>query len=129
MAFTLYHAHQTPKLDIIEIKKEQLSNGLTSVIATIRNERIIPTHSAHDMKFKIERPDYISIKGCKVLAGMLVENEDLNIFVEQKTAPETIEVPNIEGMGIVKVKWIVKGNSSGTIQVSSAKGGVVEKEF
>jgi hypothetical protein len=129
MAFTLYHAHQTPKLDIIEIKKEQLSNGLTSLIATIRNERIIPTHSTHDMKFKIERPDYISIKGCKVLAGMLVENEDLNIFVEQKTAPETIEVPNIEGMGIVKVKWIVKGNSSGTIQVSSAKGGVVEKEF
>lgn len=129
MAFTLYHAHQTPKIDIIEIKKEPLSNGLTSVIASIRNERIIPTHSAHDLKFKIERPDYISIKGCKVLAAMLVENEDLNIFVEQKTAPETIEVPNIEGMGVVKVKWIVKGNPSGSIQVSSAKGGVVEKEF
>jgi hypothetical protein len=129
MAFTLYHAHQTPKLAIIDIKKEAVSNGFTAITATIRNERIIPTHSAHDIQYKIERPDYITIKGLKVLAGMQVENEDMNQFREQKTNPETIEIANINGMDVVKVRWIVKGNASGKIEVSSVKGGFVAREF
>lgn len=129
MAFTLYHAHQTPKLEILEINKQDIGNGLTAITASIRNQRIIPTHSAHDVKYKIERPDYITISGVKVLAGMKVENEDMNQFVEQKTNPQTIEVPSIDGMNVVKVRWIVKGNASGKIEVSSVKGGFAKKEF
>ncbi len=129
MAFTLYHAHQTPKLAIIDIKKEAISNGFTAITATIHNERIIPTHSAHDIQYKIERPDYITLKGAKVLAGMIVENEDMSQFVEQKTNPEAIEIANINGMDVVKVRWIVKGNTSGKIEVSSVKGGFVTREF
>jgi hypothetical protein len=41
---------------------------------------------------------------------MTVQNEDLNLFTEQKFSPETIAVANIEGMG--KVRWIIKGNPS-----------------
>ncbi len=130
MAFTLYHAYQTPKLEIVDIKTEQLKGGLTAVTATVMNTRIIPTHSTHDIKNKIERPDYISLKGAKVISGMTVENEDLNLFTEQKNSPQTIKVDNISGMGNVKVRWIVSGNPNGaTVEVSSAKGGFVSDKI
>ena len=126
MAFTLYHAYQTPKLEIVDIQTEKLSGGLTAVTATIMNTRIIPTHSSIDVKNKIERPDFITLKGANVVAGMTVQNEDLNLFTEQKYTPQTIEVDNIRGMGNVKVRWIVRGNTNGaTVEVSSAKGGFV----
>lgn len=130
MAFSLYHAYQTPKLEIVGIKTENLSGDLVAVTATIMNTRIIPTHSRHDVKNKIERPNYISLSGNDVVAGMTVQNEDLNLFTEQKFSPEKIVVPNIEGMGNVKVRWIVKGNPSGaTVNVSSAKGGMVSEKI
>jgi hypothetical protein len=129
MAFSLYHAYQTPKLEIVDIKTEKLSGDLVAVTATIMNTRIIPTHSQHDVKNKIERPNFISLSGSTVVAGMTVQNEDLNLFTEQKFSPEIITVPIIEGMGNVKVRWIVKGNPSGaTVKVSSAKGGTVSEK-
>ncbi|WP_234735155.1 M14 family metallopeptidase [Tellurirhabdus bombi] len=128
MAFTLYHANQTPKLDIQNISSRSLDNGLTEVTAVIINQRVIPTHSAHDVRFKIERPDYITLKGGNVVAAMIVENADLGLTREQKNNPATIEVPSIPGMGNVKVRWIVKGNPGKyTVSVDSRKGGVVEK--
>ncbi|GAB3914896.1 M14 family metallopeptidase [Larkinella knui] len=128
MSFTLFHAHQTPRLDVQEITTKPLGNGLTEVTATVVNQRVIPTHSSHDVKYKIERPDYITLKGATPLAAMIVENADLNITKEQKTNPATIEVPTIPGMGYVKVRWIVKGSGGKyTVSVDSRKGGVVEK--
>lgn len=130
MAFTLYHAYQTPKLEILDAKVESLGNGLSSVTVTIMNQRIIPTHSAHDIKYKIEKPNFVRIKNAKVVAGMLVENEDLNKFHEQKYKPEEISVSNIPGMGVVKVRWIVQGNPRGfEVEVESSKGGKLSKKF
>jgi hypothetical protein len=128
MAFTIFHAYHTPKLDVAEIKTKALANGLTEVTATIVNERIIPTHSSHDLKYKIERPDYISLKDADVVAGMIVDNDDMNLTREQRSNPATIEVPNIPGMGYVKVRWIVKGRKDKyTVEVDSRKGGLVSK--
>ena len=130
MAFTLYHAFSTPKLNVIDIKTKDLGGSLYEVTATVMNERIIPTHSAHDIKYKIERPDYIRLEGAKVIAGMVVENEDFNLSNEQKYMPEQIEVSNIPGMEAVKVRWIVNGNPKGAkVVVDSKKGGVVERGF
>jgi len=57
---------------------------------------------------------------------MTVQNEDLNLYTEQKYSPQSIEVDNIRGMGSIKVRWIVSGNANGaTVEVSSAKGGFV----
>ena len=128
MAFTLFHAHHTPKLDVQSIETRSVGNGLTEVTATVVNQRVIPTHSAHDIKYKIERPDYITLKGANVVAGLIVENADLGITKEQKNNPATIEVPTIPGMGFVKVRWLVRGNPGKlTVAVDSRKGGVVEK--
>ncbi|RYY25500.1 MAG: peptidase M14 [Chitinophagaceae bacterium] len=127
MAFTIYHCYQTPKLEIDSISEKDLGDGLKEITAVIANRRIMPTHSSQDIKFKIERPDYISITGANVIAGMIVQNRDLNITTEQKTNPQTIEVDNIPGMATVTVRWIVQGSAKYGINVDSRKGGIVTR--
>ena len=144
MAFTFLHAYHLPKLEVLDIKSKPLAGGLTEVTAIIINRRAIPTHSSHDIKFKIERPDYITLKNAQVIAGMVVENDDLGITREQKNSPQTIEVANISGTtggggggfggiggaggGSVKVRWIIRGKADKyTVEVDSRKGGVVSK--
>ena len=127
MAFTIYHGYHTPKLQIDSIAEKSLGDGLREITAIISNERLMPTHSSHDLKFKIERPDRITLTGPKVLAGMLVENADLDLTKEQTNNPATIEVRNIPGQGVVTVRWIVQGSGKYTITVDSKKGGVVKR--
>lgn len=127
MAFTIYHAYQTPKLVIEDVEEKSLGGGLTQITATIANKRLIPTHSSHDIKNKIERPDYISIKGANVISGMRVINKDLNLTTEQIYTPEQIEMDNIPGMSTVTVRWLVSGKGKYTIEVNSAKGGKVNQ--
>ncbi|WP_367913309.1 M14 family metallopeptidase [Leadbetterella sp. DM7] len=130
MAFTFLHAYQMPKPEVTEIRKKDLGGGLTEITALVMNRRIMPTHSAHDIKYKIERPDYISLKNAQVLAGMVVENEDFGITTEQKMNPEKIAVENIPGMGFVKVRWIVKGKTdNASVEIDSAKGGLVSRKL
>ncbi len=126
MAFTIYHGYHTPKLSVLEVEEKTIGNGLREITATIYNERLMPTHSSQDLKFKIERPDYVTINGAKVIAGMVVENADFNIVKEQVHNPQKMEVANIPGMGTVKVRWIVSGGGNYSIKVDSAKGGLVE---
>lgn len=127
MAFTFYHAHHMPLLSVSNIKEKKLSSGLTEITAYIKNDRLMPTHASQDLKYKITRPDYVSISGAKVISGMLVKDEDFNVTIEQKINPEKLEVANIPGNDIVKVRWIVKGNSNYTIHIDSEKGGIISK--
>jgi hypothetical protein len=127
MAFTIYHCYQTPKLEIDSISEKDLGDGLREITAVIANRRIMPTHSSQDIKFKIERPDYITITGANVIAAMVVQNRDLNIATEQKTNPQTIEIDNIPGMGTVTVRWIVQGAGKYGINVDSRKGGLASR--
>lgn len=128
MAFTIYHGYHTPKLSIQKITEKLLGDGLTEVTAVIANSRLMPTHSSQDVKNKIERPDYIQLNtSAKIIAGIQVENADLNISTEQKINPAVIEVPNIPGLGSITVKWIVEGKlAKYSVTVDSKKGGVVE---
>lgn len=128
MSFCLYHAYHMPKLSVEEISEKNLGNGLTEVTAVIKNERLMPTHASQDLKYKIERPDYISLEGATVLAGMVVENRDLNLTSEQKVNPAVLEVANIPGLGSVTVRWIIKSAKGYSIKVDSRKGGMVSKQ-
>jgi len=127
MAFTIYHCYHTPKLNVDTVMEKDLGDGLKQVTAVISNSRLMPTHSSQDLKYKIERPDYITISGAKVLAGMIVDNPDLNISTEQKNNPSSIAVKNIPGLGYVTVRWIIQGNSKYSISVDSRKGGQVSR--
>jgi hypothetical protein len=127
MAFSIYHCYHTPKLSVTSLVEKDLGDGLTEVTAVIANSRIMPTHSSQDVKNKIERPDYITLNTkATVVAGMLVENADLNLTTEQKNNPGVLAVNNIPGLGTVTLKWIVSGKGPFTITIDSKKGGVVE---
>lgn len=128
MAFCIYHAYHMPKLVVEEITEKNLGGGLTEVTAVITNKRMMPTHASQDLKFKIERPDYVSIQGATVVAGMIVENRDMNLATEQKNNPATLEVSNIPGLGSVTVRWIISGGKNYSIKVDSRKGGVVTRQ-
>ncbi|MBO3696891.1 M14 family metallopeptidase [Roseivirga sp. E12] len=127
MAFTLYHAYHMPNLSIPEVKEKDLGGGLREITAYIQNDRLMPTHASQDLKYKIERPDFISISGVDVQAGMVVDNEDRDFTREQKTEPQKLRIDNIPGNSIVKVRWIVSGRGKYTITVDSAKGGIVSR--
>jgi Zinc carboxypeptidase len=128
MSFVLYHAYHMPKLEVSEITERKLGNGLTEVTAVIANQRIMPTHSGQDLKYKIERPDYISLIGTDVITGMIVDNRDMGITREQKNNPGVLEIENIRGMGAVIVRWVVKGDAKYTVSVDSRKGGTVSRQ-
>ncbi len=127
MSFTIYHCYHTPKLSVDSIIEKDLGDGLKEVTAVIANKRLMPTHSSQDLKFKIERPDYITLSGATVVAGMIVDNADLNLTTEQRTNPATVAVRNIPGLGVVTVRWIIQGSGKYTVTVDSKKGGMVTR--
>jgi hypothetical protein len=127
MAFSVYHAYNTPKLSIGEIEVKDIGSGLTQVTAIVNNERMIPTHSSQDVKNNIEIPDIVTLTGGTVVAGMVVTNRDMNFTVEQNLDPVNIKVNNIPGNSFVTVRWLVKGGSKFTVNVASVKGGFASK--
>ncbi len=84
---------------------------------------MLPTHSASNLRYKIDPPDYVFLDGGTVIAGMIVENKDLNITREQKKNPQRMELANIPVISRSDLKWIVKGGSKYTVRVESVKGG------
>ena len=124
-AFCIYNAWQTPKLEIRDVSIRDLQGDLREVSATVENIRMIPTHSANNLKFRIDPPDHISLEGGKVIAGMIVNDKDNNVCTEQKRNPGRLEVTNLPGYGHVDVKWIVSGGKKFTIRAESVKGGTV----
>ncbi len=122
-AFCIYNAYQSPKLEVKDIKVKNLQGGLKEVTTTVENKRMLPTHSASNLKFKIDAPDYVYLDGGTVVAGMIVENADLNRNREQKKNPQRMEINNIPGNDRIYLKWIVRGGNKFTIRVESVKGG------
>lgn len=122
-AFCIYNAYQSPKLEVKDIKVKKLPGGLTEITATVENTRMLPTHSASNLKYKIDPPDYVFLDGGSVIAGMIVKDKDLNLNEEQKKNPQKIEIKNIAGYEHVDLKWIVKDGSKFTVRIESVKGG------
>jgi hypothetical protein len=127
-AFCIYNSYQSPKLEIKNLKVRKLEGGLKEVTATVRNNRMLPTHSASNLKYMIDPPDYVSLDGGTVIAGMIVENRDLNITREQKKNPQRMELANIPGYQQTDLKWIVKGGIKYTVRVESVKGGLASAQ-
>ncbi len=128
-AFCIYNSYQSPKLEISNLSVNKIPGGLVEVSATVENKRLLPTHSASNLKYRIDPPDYISLEGGTVIAGMIVRDKDLKISVEQEKNPQRLEIENIPGYGRVNVKWIVKGTGKYTVKVESTKGGVASRNI
>jgi Predicted carboxypeptidase len=126
-AFVFLHAYSTPQLSISNVTEKNLSGGYKEITAEITNSRLMPTHSFYNIQNKIDRPDWVSISGPQVVAGMVMQNVLTNQGVEQKMNPSRISIENIPGNSTVTVRWIVKGDQKYTITVDSPKGGVVSR--
>jgi hypothetical protein len=128
MAFTLFHAYQTPKVEITEVQINDIGGGIRELIVTIVNTRAIPTHSAHDVKHKLEKPLEVRLSGADIVSGFILDNADFNLGKEQVFKPEVLLVDNIRGNGFVKVKWLLSDRSKNySIEVYSPKSGRQKK--
>ena len=122
-AFCIYNANELPLLEVTNISVKELGNGIKEVSATIENKRMLPTHSATNLKYRIDPPDYVYLEGAPVISGMVVDDLLQNRTTEQKKNPQRIEIKNIPGNSMVDVRWLVKGGSKFTVRVESVKGG------
>jgi hypothetical protein len=122
-AFCIYNAWVTPKLEVSDVKVKNIGGGLKEVTATVSNNQMLPTHSGTNIRYRIDPPDYCYLDGGTVVAGMIVQDIDRNINIEQKRNPQRLEIDNIEGYQRINLKWIVKGGNRFTVRVESVKGG------
>ena len=131
MSFTLFHAYSLPQVRVGKISHTKLANGLYEIHAEITNDRVLPTRLNHDIKNKISAPDLISLNSKKVtvVAGLVSLNEAAGTFKEQKKNPKTIKLDVITGLAVQKIKWLVKGHGSITIDIKSEKGGIASKTY
>ena len=122
-AFCIYNSFQSPKLEVSNIKVKKLGGGVSEITARVENKRMLPTHSASNLKYRIDPPDHVYLDGGTVIAGMIVDNADLKLATEQKKNPQRMEIQNIAGYQHIDLKWIVKGGSKYTVRIESVKGG------
>jgi hypothetical protein len=125
MAFTLYHADQMPLVKIQSVDVKPLGDDLFQVTAVVENERLIPTHSAADLRRKITPPDLVSLSGenIKVVLGMTSSETFFKSPQEQKRQPSSIRLNNIAGHSVTYIRWLVQGAGPFTVDLKSIKGG------
>jgi hypothetical protein len=130
MAFTLYHAGTMPLLRIGGVTAEPLGHGLFKVWATIENQRLIPTRTAHDVAHHISPPDVVSIRGdnVKAVSGGRVTDRFFKRVEATEYRPERVDLDTIDGMSAARVQFIVQGSDAFTVTVDSAKGGLLQKD-
>ncbi|MGC4004723.1 MAG: hypothetical protein QM811_17040 [Pirellulales bacterium] len=132
MAFTLYHAEQLPRVAVQSVTVKTLRDGekpLLEVTAAVINEHLTPTHAAVDVKNKITPPDRVTLRGAGLKRVLTAQYDDDRFFRKPETmkrTPSEVRLPNIPGMGVRYVRWIVEGTGPFTVDVKSAKGGVAE---
>ncbi len=128
MAFTLYHAYNTPELRIDTIEVKDAGKGLSEITVSVVNGRLSPTRSGQDREHNIDPEDRISISGTEALAKMIVTDESLNLTEVQNGDPSVINIASIPGMSVMKVRWIVRKSKHFTVTVQSVKGGKIIAE-
>lgn len=129
MAFTLYHADQMPRVEILDLKIESLGDNFRQATATIANDRVTPTRARVDVERKISPPDMASIEGASlhVVAGFMSDEPTFQNAIEQVRDPARLRVESIAGHGTTYVRWLVRGAGPIAINVRSAKGGKAHK--
>ena len=111
--FCLRHARAMPRVAIEDVEVADLGGGVLAVDAVFRNERAIPTRTAHAAKQRIGTPDVYSIEGRKleVLAGGFRADRfrPERITLAEREPERLVRDAGIPGRGEVRVRWIVRG--------------------
>ena len=128
-AFTLFHAFHLPLLRADSASVSSLGGSLYQVDVTVRNLRVMPSRSTHEIRVKSTVPDFAMLKPVsgKVVAGFIVEDPYLRLVREQKYRPDRLAVDAVPGMNAVRVRWLVEGRGPWRFVYESKKGGRIEK--
>lgn len=131
MAFTLYHADMMPLIAFGDIEVTKIDEDLYRIWIEIRNDRLMPTRSAQDVKHRISRPDIVKLEGgnIEILNSGRVTDRYRKYVDPVKVRPHRIEVDTIEGLDSVRVQFIARGSGEGIISVASQKGGELHREI
>ncbi|MBX3101184.1 MAG: peptidase M14 [Bacteroidetes bacterium] len=130
-AFMLYHAWNTPRLQVQAVQSKDLGGGLTELTVTILNDRLTPTRSAHEIHHRMTAPDVVTLTGNgQVLSGLVITNPDLGLVsIPESPEADRLLVSAVPGMGKVTLRWIVRGKGPWTLEYRSRKGGVLRTEL
>jgi hypothetical protein len=130
MAFTLYHADQMPRLNILDVQIDTLRDGLHKIRVTIENNRLTPTRTQQDVSHNISPPDVVTLSGphLQVLTSGRVTDRFFNHVEAVSRRPERVEIDTIPGLNAIRVQFIVTGRGPVRIAVDSTKGGVRQIE-
>ena len=125
MAFTIYHASEMPLVKITSSKVKKLKNGLFEVTVTLNNNKLCPTHSAHDIKQKINPPNFLLLTGkrLKVLTTLTSNDFLFRYSLEQKKNPAKVKLSNIGSYGTKYVRFLVEGEGEVFINFLSERAG------
>lgn len=131
-AFTVYHAHQMPLVELANLEVASLGGGLSRVRVDVCNRRAIATTTAQAARRRYGPRDRIEVTGggLKVIAGGTIENRFTApmSFVEHR--PERIWIDDgIPGEGFRTYEWVVSGQGEGVIRFSGPRSGVREATF
>ena len=98
-----------PAIDIVNVKTEKLSNGLTRISCNIINTGALPSHTKLG-----ERSYWVK----KVVAKLTLGNGQTLISGQTNKAIDTIE-----GYGTKPLTWVIKGNGKVKLDVGSPTTG------
>ena len=130
MAFALYHAGMMPLLEITDVQIEKLGDALFKIWVTVRNRRLIPTRTAHDVAHHINPPDVVSLEGSdvKVLSAGFVTDRFFKRVEAVEHRPSRLTLDTIAGMSERCVQFVVSGRGAFAVTVDSPKGGLLHEE-
>jgi hypothetical protein len=117
-------AQQLPCLSIQNVAVKQLEDDLWMITADVVNTRALPTHMAHDAANGLAPPNIAELKGGEVLAGVLLQNRDLNhATLEPRGNGARLLLPEVAGHNRVSLRWVVRGSGTVNIEVTGPRGG------
>ena len=129
MAFTLYHADEMPLVKVQAVEVKSLGGKLRQVTAIVENPKLIPTHSAADVRRKITRPDLVTLHsdGGRVITALTADEPFFLHPKEQKLNPGEVKLETIPGRSVTYLRWLIEGEGKLRVTVDSVKGGKGEK--
>ena len=129
-AFVLFVADNMPLLKFTETKVKRLDKGTYLVRVIIRNDKIMPTRAHQAIQHNIGRPDFLLVKGAKLISA----GEVINRFTNKVKPIDVVKNSLFLNQGIGGLEkrsfdLIVEGRGRIKLIYDSEKGGYYQKEI
>ena len=129
-AFVLFVADNMPLLRFTETKVKRLDKGTYLARVSIRNDKIMPTRAHQAIQHNLGRPDFLLVKGAKLISA----GEVINRFTNKVKPIDVVKNSLFLNQGIGGLEkrsfdLIVEGRGRIKLIYDSEKGGYYQKEI